>query len=299
MLSRETFIQKALEINLFYQRIMKEHMFLIETHLPCSETAFLAEANVLKKSFEDLLGETVILANGIISEEALNSKEIVTKYTLPAEKITMVLTGANINTNITEAELLLTPNPNYDCTEWLEDTVYHLNLRSKNLLEEVIKFKEQLLSLVLECRLGLMLYPEMLKHLIEEAKLYLSILNCLLEKSLPESQLCDELNFWNHIMMEHAEFVDGMLDPSEEELKATAEEFVRRFETLLNECTKIPAEKFIKKSMDATMDIRDFKKAATEGLLECEIKSIIPPILADHVLREANHYIRILKSRTD
>ena len=299
MLSRETFIQKALEINLFYQRIMKEHMFLIETHLPCSETAFLVEANVFKKSFEDLLGETVILANGIISEEALNSKEIVTKYTLPAEKITMVLTGANINTNITEAELLLTPNPNYDCTEWLEDTVYHLNLRSKNLLEEVIKFKEQLLSLVLECRLGLMLYPEMLKHLIEEAKLYLSILNCLLEKSLPESQLCDELNFWNHIMMEHAEFVDGMLDPSEEELKATAEEFVRRFEALLNECTKIPAEKFIKKSMDATMDIRDFKKAATEGLLECEIKSIIPPILADHVLREANHYIRILKSRTD
>ena len=79
MLSRETFIQKALEINLFYQRIMKEHMFLIETHLPCSETAFLVEANVFKKSFEDLLGETVILANGIISEEALNSKEIVTK----------------------------------------------------------------------------------------------------------------------------------------------------------------------------------------------------------------------------
>jgi hypothetical protein len=278
---------------------MKEHMFLIETHLPCSETAFLVEANVFKKSFEDLLGETVILANGIISEEALNSKEIVTKYTLPAEKITMVLTGANINTNITEAELMLKPNPNYDCTEWLENTICHLNLRSKNLLEEVIKFKEQLLSLVLECRLGLMLYPEMLKHLIEEAKLYLSILNCLLEKSLPESQLCDELNFWNHIMMEHAEFVDGMLDPSEEELKATAEEFVRRFETLLNECTKIPAEKFIKKSMDATMDIRDFKKAATEGLLECEIKSIIPPILADHVLREANHYIRILNNRAD
>ena len=299
MLSRETFIQKALEINLFYQRIMKEHMFLIETHLPCSETAFLVEANVFKKSFEDLLGETVILANGIISEEALNSKEIVTKYTLPAEKITMVLTGANINTNITEAELMLKPNPNYDCTEWLENTICHLNLRSKNLLEEVIKFKEQLLSLVLDCKIGLMIYPEMLQHLIEEAKLYLSILNCLLEKSLPESQLCDELNFWNNIMMEHAQFIDGMLDPSEKELKSISQEFVERFEALLNECTKVPAEKFIKKSADTTIDIRDFKKAATEGLLECEIKSIIPPILADHVLREANHYIRILKSRTD
>lgn len=299
MLSRETLIRNSLEINLFYQRIMKEHLFLIETHLPCSETTFITEANILKKSFEELLGETVILANGIVSEEALNSKEIVTKYTLPAEEITSALTGASINTNITEAELSLTSNSNYNCTEWLENTVCNLNLRSKNLLEDVIRFKKHLLSLVLECKIALMIYPEMLEHLIEEAEVYMKILDCLLAWNLPEFELCNELNFWNHIMMEHAEFVDGMLDPSEEELKAAAEEFVKRFEALLNECTKTPAEKFIKKSLDATIDIRNFKMAATEGLLECEIKSIIPPILADHVLREANHYIRLLNRRAD
>jgi hypothetical protein len=42
------------------------------------------------------------------------------------------------------------------------------------------------------------------------------------------------------------------------------------------------------------MKIRDFKAAGARGILECEIRSIILPLLADHVLREANHYIRLL-----
>ncbi len=34
----------------------------------------------------------------------------------------------------------------------------------------------------------------------------------------------------------------------------------------------------------------------TEGLLNCKIKSIILPLLGDHVLREANHYLRLLNN---
>jgi hypothetical protein len=33
----------------------------------------------------------------------------------------------------------------------------------------------------------------------------------------------------------------------------------------------------------------------TQGLLGCKIKSIIIPLLGDHVLRESNHYLRLLK----
>ena len=40
--------------------------------------------------------------------------------------------------------------------------------------------------------------------------------------------------------------------------------------------------------------IREFKTAGTEGITDCKIRSIILPLLADHVLREANHYLRIL-----
>jgi len=47
-------------------------------------------------------------------------------------------------------------------------------------------------------------------------------------------------------------------------------------------------------SLAAMERLRAFKTAGTEGLLECKIKSIIIPLLADHVLREANHYLCIL-----
>ncbi len=43
------------------------------------------------------------------------------------------------------------------------------------------------------------------------------------------------------------------------------------------------------------MRYREFKEAGTNGIIRCEISSIILPLLADHVLREANHYLRILQ----
>lgn len=53
------------------------------------------------------------------------------------------------------------------------------------------------------------------------------------------------------------------------------------------------------KSLQETLKYREFKEAGTEGILSCSIASIILPLLADHVLREANHYIRILESQGD
>lgn len=44
-----------------------------------------------------------------------------------------------------------------------------------------------------------------------------------------------------------------------------------------------------------TQKFRDFKQAGAEGIETCKIKSIILPLLADHVLREANHYLRLLE----
>ncbi len=49
-------------------------------------------------------------------------------------------------------------------------------------------------------------------------------------------------------------------------------------------------------ALKETLRFRDFKAAGAKGILDCQISSIILPLLADHVLREANHYIRILKS---
>ena len=295
MLSREEFIRISLEINLLFQRLMKEHLFLIETNLTPVEADNIQEARILKMSFEHLLAETVTLADGVISEESIESNEFVTPFTLRAEEVTMNLTGADINTDITRAELELRSNPDCSYEEWLENVVYQLNQRSLNLLVEAIEFQGKILSLAQNCEIFVTIYHDLLDHITEEARLYEEILRSIQNRRLPDKNLCQELNFWNHIMGEHAQFIDGLLDPTEEELKEKAEAFVERFESLVEECIKVSEEEILKRSKEATKDIRDFKRAAVEGLLECNISSIIPPLLADHVLREANHYLRLLR----
>ena len=57
----------------------------------------------------------------------------------------------------------------------------------------------------------------------------------------------------------------------------------------------IPFEEVTENSLQATKAIRDFKAQATRGLLDCDIRSIIIPLLGDHTLREANHFLRLLK----
>ena len=299
MLSREEFIRISLEINLFFQRIMKEHLFFIETSLQRVEAANIDEARVLKESFEHLLAETVYYANGAISEDAIKSNEFVTPYTLDAENISSQLTGADLDTMITKRELQLTSNPRFDYGERLERIVCDLNNRTLNMLEEVIAFKKKLIDLSLECKILIALYVELLEHITREAIYYREILKALQQRKLPDKTICDELNFWNNIMGEHAQFIDGLLDPSERQLKDTAAGFAKKFEKLVKECVKSAEKEVLERSKDATVGIRDYKRAATIGSLGCEIKSIFAPLLADHVLREANHYLRVLNKLSD
>ncbi|OLS03174.1 DUF2935 domain-containing protein [Tissierella creatinophila] len=295
MLSREKFIKFSLESNLFYLRIMKEHLFFIETSLTPVEEDIQKMSDLLKKSLEELMLEILPLANECISKEVISSCELVTKYTLEAERITSNLTGASINMEITEKELELLCDNDCDYSEWLETYIVNFNSRVLNIMEEVLSFKERILKEFSECKLFIRVYPKMLEHIIHETKLYLKILNCLKEKEIPVNTLCEELNFWNHIMGEHAQFIDGMLDPSEEELKKAAEKFVLNYEILVKECLRMHKKDMVNKSFKLTEYIKEYKTAATKGLLDCEIKSIIPPLLGDHVLREANHYLRLLK----
>ena len=105
--------------------------------------------------------------------------------------------------------------------------------------------------------------------------------------------------FWNQIMMEHALFIRGLLDPTENNLIVTADNFAKEYEKLLQEARNITDETIksvTDKTIEETKKYIEFKTAGTKGIKECEIKSIILPLLADHVLREANHYFRLLKS---
>ena len=103
-------------------------------------------------------------------------------------------------------------------------------------------------------------------------------------------------------MMEHAWFIRGLLDPSEPELIETANQFSKDYARLLEEacrkerCANAMTESLSESTLKETIKYRDFKATGTKGILECKISSIILPLLADHVLREANHYLRMLET---
>lgn len=94
-------------------------------------------------------------------------------------------------------------------------------------------------------------------------------------------------------------FIRGMLDPSEEKLINSADKFAKKFKELMKKTSDIneaTSTTIVSDTLIETAKLIDFKKAVTKGILGCEIKSIILPLLSDHVLREANHYLRILEA---
>lgn len=298
MLPTHEFIRISLEVNLFFQRIMKEHLFFIETGLSPVERTYISEAKALKEGFEQLLSETVHYADRAVSTGVLNSNELVTPYTLKAEELNSRLTGAGLDTGITRMEYVLTGLPsipeNY-YRESSEGIIRDLNQRTIHMLERTIAFKKRILALSGDCKIFINLYHELLDHLIREAGFYMETLKSLQNKEPMKRMQCEELNFWNHLMEDHASFIDGMLDPEEKNLKETAGAFASGFEKLVEECVRTAENQIKLESLQLTENFRNFKRAGTEGILECKIKSIIPPLLADHVLREANHYLRLLK----
>lgn len=139
-------------------------------------------------------------------------------------------------------------------------------------------------------------YPLLIEHILREARLYRKYVEILeREGDLPERLMKDTECFWNQIMMEHALFIRGLLDPCETELFCTADQFAKEYCKLLDATRNAQKRTLSKESLTQTLQFRDFKAAGAEGIQQSKIRSIILPLLADHVLREANHYIRLLK----
>jgi hypothetical protein len=280
---------------------MKEHSFFLAAAFTPANPNLATRANAFKAQFAELLTEAVSLSNGVVDQSVLASGEVFTPYTLDAEMATQHFTGANLQTGITKAEANLKEGSQAELPASLETRVAQLNNRAIRLVSELIMFKSSVLSDVLSCKIYTFNYPLLIDHILREARQYHDMLQKLQSRQEIESerQAMELEAFWNRIMAEHAKFIRGLLDPSENELIATANNFGNEFDALTAEAraamdsSMLPA-KVTSDSLKATIDIRNFKISGAEGVLSCKIKSIIIPLLSDHVLREANHYLRLL-----
>lgn len=302
MLSKTDFIRQSLELHLFFVRIMKEHSFFLELGFTPRDRNFTLKADALRMQFDKLLADTISLSNGVVRPDVLKSGEVVTPFTLKAEMASSYFTGVNIPSSLTKAEERLRGSCSPLCNPILEQRVYILNERVMRLVKNLINFKTTILSEVLRCRMFTVNYPLLIDHILREAKLYLMLVQMLQSRKIINLQryAYEQETFWNRIMAEHAKFIRGLLDPTEDALIDTANNFGKEFDELTKEAMiamdkSMPISRVTNESLKATTKIRDFKKQGTEGILDCKIKSIIIPLLADHTLREANHFLRLLE----
>ena len=286
----------SLELHLFFARIMKEHALFLEAGFTPADRAFAREAECCKKGFEGVLRRAIFLSRGIVDNEVWKSGELFTEFTAGAERQTQRFTGIPIDRELTRMEARLRPGGLCRVSPELRCQVSQLNRTALRLLDDLISLKERLLNRVTDCRMFTMNYPLLIEHILREAKLYRSLVReaeCgrLDGQTMQETEL-----FWNQIMMEHALFIRGLLDPSEAALIGTSDIFAKEYAALLARAREAQDISMTRQeSLKETLRFRDFKTAGVQGITGCKIRSVILPLLADHVLREANHYIRLLE----
>lgn len=304
MLYTIEYVRQSLELHLFFTRIMKEHSFFLEIGFTPRDSDFTETADNFRKAFDMILREAITLSEGVIDQSFLNSGEVITPYTLKAEEVSIFYTGVPINTELTKMEGNLSEGTSSNLNILIQG-IHALNRRVMDLLDELIRFKTRILKDVTSCNMFTVNYPLLIDHILREAKLYHLLIQRLEEKeemSIEQEAIEQEI-FWNRIMAEHSLFIRGLLDPTENELIIAANNFGNEFNQLYEESKEamnqtLPISKVTNDSLEATMDIRDFNAQGTQGILNCKVKSIIIPLLGDHVLRESNHFLRLLKTYT-
>ncbi len=295
----QNYVTDSLEQHLFFARIMKEHALFLKAGFMPPACEFSQRSGQLMQKFEALLSRTASLADCAVRCKVLSSGETVTEFTDCAERKTACLTGIDIDRGITARTMKLKGyGGGFNVTPALKNSVRQLNREALQALDCLIAFKEEVLKNVSSCTMFTPNYPLLIEHILREARLYRSH---LLRLEGMGTSGCQELRdselFWNRIMMEHALFIRGLLDPAENELVDTANGFAKDYKRLL-EASRNANDKMIQSagSFELTKKFRDFKTAGVEGIEACKIRSVILPLLADHVLREANHYIRLMEA---
>ncbi len=178
---------------------------------------------------------------------------------------------------------------------------------AQTVVGDFYRYKRRLLNMVLTCQLMGHNFALLLDHMSREAE-YLLLLLAALGSGRPlyQSAGAREVAFWLRLMADHSEFIVHRLDPSERTMVETAETFAcefdalylqgRDFVSMLRGATdEVPSfRRFLQDVRVSTIRLRDFKRAAETLIAECRLVGLIPALLADHVRREADHFLLVL-----
>ncbi|MEK4451890.1 DUF2935 domain-containing protein [Paenibacillus sp. FSL L8-0506] len=251
----DPFVSRSLDEIRFWSRIMKEHSFFLKLGFRCEDTQLINEANHFYATFE-----------------AIENRSL----------------GFTVDSDPT--------------------VIRKFNEEVHSAASHIWAFKRKILGLILQCKLpGGTNFPLLVDHVSREANYFRNRLEELNQgrlDPLPDA-IINENVFFLRIMADHAKFIGHLLDPSERQLVEQARNFSHDFDVLLYQAIDLSSMRpqsqtkpLLSQQLDenkvSVKSLRDFKKTARDLIEECRIKSIIHPLLADHVFREAERFLYII-----
>lgn len=248
------FVSRSLDEIKFWSRIMKEHSLFLKLGFTYEDTELIQEADGFYKLFES------------IEAKAQN-------FTIQSD----------------------------------HQQVAQFNVEVHNAAAMIWAFKRKILGLIIQCKIHGNNLPLLVDHTSREAAYFANRLKELNEGKLqpvPEAIIRENI-FFLRIMADHSKFIGHLLDPSERKLVDQAREFSHDFDQLLYQAVDLDSmrpqsetvpllNQFLDENRVSVKSLRDFKKTAAELIEACKIKSIIHPLLADHVFREADRFLHII-----
>lgn len=251
----DPFVIRSLDEIRFWSRIMKEHSLFLKLGFRCEDTQLINEANHFYATFE-----------------AIENKSH--QFTVDTDP--QVIRNFNVEVHTAAAHI------------WA--------------------FKRKVLGLILSCQLpGGNNFPLLVDHVSREANYFRNRLVELNQGNLEplHDAIIDENVFFLRIMADHAKFIGHLLDPSERQLVEQARNFSHDFDQLLFQAIDLDSmrpqsqtypllDQFLDQNRVSVKSLRDFKATARDLIEACRIKSIIHPLLADHVFREAERFLFII-----
>jgi hypothetical protein len=251
----DAFVVRSIDEIRFWSRIMKEHSFFLRLGFRCEDTQLINEANYFYKLFEGIEHKSHALG--------------------------------------------LDTDPS---------SIRQFNTEVHTAVSHIWVFKRKILGLILTCQLpGQNNFPLLVDHVSREANYFRNRLEELNQGKLEPLQdaILDENVFFLKIMADHAKFIGHLLDPSERKLVDQAREFSQDFDQLLFQAQDLSSmrpqsqtqpllNQFLDQNRVSVKSLRDFKQTARDLIYACKIKSIIHPLLADHVFREAERFLEII-----
>lgn len=275
------FTTESLRQSTFWLRIMKEHLLFIRIGLPCEKQELRAEAQRLEGEASCLLEEARRLGGSSESTVAEFNRTVIAFVTIVIQFKSRILRA-----------LLCCEIP----------PAGNFPLIMDHIRREAIYFRTALVRLNEQLPVG------------------------------PVEMLIQEEVFWLRIMADHSKFIAHLLDPAERRLIDRVMDFSKQFDNLRCEAedfetmlvpqtfensllpdagapSRRPAvlgkglpepynvgalDRFTGETITATAELRDFKRTARDLVASCRLLSYINPLLADHVLREAERAVEDL-----